>query len=154
MHHARKASINPSENSYQVTATEIRGGSAIRGEADVILGLAKNPGGSGGGAKMTLIMEARNHNLEDISLVFEENNLIFKKAAVQWEESLKERLHKLLKDEEAPLRKSEVVSTLAEEWGLTKQAAGRRLEKFKNIIFVESKAPHDKRIDQIELKQE
>lgn len=116
VHHARKSAINITDSSYNITAAEIRGGSAIRGEADVILGLASNAGGKGGGAKMKLIMEARNVNLEnDLDLEFGDNRIL-RPAAIQSEERAKEMFVEELQKATEPLPKKEIIKKLVDEF--------------------------------------
>ncbi len=114
VHHARKAAMNMTDSNYKITAAEIRGGSAIRGEADVILGLASSAGGKGGGAKMKLIMEARNVNLEsELDLEYGENRILWP-AAIQDRDVAKDKFLKYLKAHN-PCDKNDVVGYLNKE---------------------------------------
>ena len=130
VHHARKTSINLSEKGSYLTAAEIRGGSAIRGEADVILGLANNAGGSGGGAKLQLIMEARNVDLKDLDLV-KENKVIFRLAPTQTSELLKNDFYMELQAATEPWLKSALIQLLAEKHKRKEDTVSREITKWK-----------------------
>ena len=148
VHHARKASINMPENSPVLSPAEIRGGSAIRGEADVILGLAKNTGGSGGGAKLTLIMEARNvdlENSENLDLVKEE--VIFQIAPMQTSECMKYDFYEELEAATEHCSKSDLVARLAKKHGLKEDTVTKEIQKWKkeNPSIREEKDANDGR---------
>lgn len=69
VHHARK-SPNMGREQAEMTSESIRGGSAIRGEADVILALSNRAGGAGGGKQYRLGLEARNLSGDELNLAF------------------------------------------------------------------------------------
>jgi len=150
VHHARKSSINITDNGHHLTAAEIRGGSAIRGEADVILGLASNSGGAGGGAKLKLIMEARNVHLEDLDLEVGEDR-VFRPATIQTEAVMKAKFYDLLAAGKSS--KSEIVASLAEEFSVKKDTVTREIEKWKKTdhSIRETKHSKDGRKKMIEL---
>ncbi len=67
VHHSRK--IGNYELSRGIPTSEaMRGASAIRGSADLIISLTEQPGGSGGGAHFELSVEARNLPSQKLSL--------------------------------------------------------------------------------------
>lgn len=74
VHHSRKGSGNRSkfEKYRTMDLDAIRGGSAIRAEADVIIGLGGSEGSSTeGGGKRHLVIEARNFDGGDVNLRFD-----------------------------------------------------------------------------------
>lgn len=129
VHHARKTSINITDNGQHLTAAEIRGGSAIRGEADIILGLASNTGGAGGGAKMKLIMEARNVRLEDLDIEVGDDR-IFRPAAIQTTQRMKEEFYEMLRKADAPLLKSEIVDLLIKNYEVEKNTVTKAISNW------------------------
>ena len=144
VHHARKASINMPDNGPMLSPAEIRGGSAIRGEADVILGLSNDPGGAGGGAKMTLIMEARNIELENLDLV--KNGVIFQRAPTQTSVLLKDDFYKKLRAA-GQCSKSDLVSELVKQHGVENDTVTKSIQKWKkeDRSIREKRDPKDKR---------
>lgn len=115
VHHARKSAINMDENwNSFVSASEIRGGSAIRGEADVIIGLYNSPGGRGGGWKRSLILEARNANLDDVDIEFTDY-LRFKVSDVQTKKSVEDLLKLKLSQAVGPVFKRGLFAEIAKE---------------------------------------
>jgi len=144
VHHARKASINMPDNGPMLSPAEIRGGSAIRGEADVILGLSNDPGGAGGGAKLTLIMEARNVELANLDLIKE--GVKFMTAPTQTSELLKDDFYKELRAG-GRCSKDALVAKLVEDHGLEKDTVTKAISKWKkeDPSIREKRDPDDKR---------
>lgn len=130
VHHARKSAINMDEHwQGYVSASEIRGGSAIRGEADVIIGLYNSPGGRGGGWKRSLILEARNVNLEDVDIEFTDS-LRFQVSDVQTKTSVENLLKKILSQAKPPIFKSDLLSEIQKELGLSKEKVRKDAQKW------------------------
>ncbi len=114
VHHARKASMNMDDRAANLTAHEIRGASAIRGEADLIIGLSKNTGGAGGGAFHSLILEARNIAFEDIDIEFREGRH-FEVSDRQTRKAVEELLEGKIRASKEPLHKEKVYEEIAKE---------------------------------------
>lgn len=115
VHHARKASVAMDDRSSYLTASEIRGGSAIRGEADVIIGLARSPGGAGGGARHQLILEARNVPLKDVDIEFDDKSKRFKLAPVQKPEKAVDLLKRYIEEATGPIPKTAITRRIAKK---------------------------------------
>ena len=153
VHHARKSSINITDNGQHLTAAEIRGGSAIRGEADVILGLASNTGGTGGGTKLRLIMEARNVSLEDLDLEVGDDR-IFRPAATQTKQRMKDEFYRILRISETPQGKTAIVQTLAMKFEYRKNTVTRAIKEWSEADkrLKETKDPKNRRTKLISLE--
>ena len=152
VHHARKTAMNITDSAQNLTAAEIRGGSAIRGEADVILGLASSAGGAGGGAKMKLIMEARNVSLEDLDLEVGDER-IFRPAEEQSRQAIKNDFYENLRAAAGEIRKSDVIRILAKNHGIETDTVAKDIGKWmkEDKQIKQKKCPKDKRARMIWL---